>query len=367
MAAALAVGVFVNPVIAGASDVVGRKPIVVGGLAISALGRFLCALQPGASALRMQAVLMMPLAMAHTLGVQTTLGDLFAGDGAGFGAAQAQMLLCCTLPGLVCPLVGASLTQRCGPSITLAVAGLAESAALLMDSKFLRETQPKEERKPLELRRALKSANPLAFLELFRHGPRLSLLAVLRMLNFACDKSNLLQVMQAHRNEVLGLTLRENAMYMVNSFFVAASGFALAGPLLRKFGTSTCLQVGLCMRAVESFILSNATSLSMFRAILPFGFTGAAASTSVSAMLQNEATRVKLNQGEFQGCLSSLNTVTQVVVTLLWARVYAFGSRRGKSGMYLRVIAVMCGIQLLLERVLSKTMIGCHNSLTSHV
>lgn len=355
MAAALTVGVFVNPVIAGTSDVVGRKPVALGGLAISALGRFLCAVRPGAPALRMQTVLMMPLAMAHTLGVQTALGDLFAGDGAGFGAAQAQMMLGAVLPGLVCPLIGASLTQRFGPSVPLAIAGIAEGGALLMDSKFLQETQPKEERKPLELRSALTSANPLAFLELFRHGPRLSLLAVLRMLNFACDKSNLMQVMQVHRDQVLGLTLQENAMYMVSVFFVSASGFASAGPLLHKFGTSTCLRVSLCMRTVESLILSNATSLSMFRAVLPLGFTGAAASTSVSAMLQNEATRVKLNQGQFQGCLSSLNTVTQVVMTLLWARIYAFGARRGKSGMYLRVIAVMCGLQMLLERVLSKT------------
>jgi len=83
-------------------------------------------------------------------------------------------------------------------------------------------------------------------------------------------------------------------------------------------------------------------------------------------MLQNEATRMKLNQGQFQGSLSSLNSVTQVVMTLLWARLYAFGSRRGRSGMYLRVVAVMCGLQLLLERFLSKTMMGHQNAVTSH-
>merc|ERR1711865_775246 len=115
------------------------------------------------------------------------------------------------------------------------------------------------------------------------------------------------------------------------------------------------LRVGLCMRTVESLILSSATSLSIFKAVLPLGITGAAASTSVSAMLQDEATRMKLNQGEFQGCLSSLNTVTQVMVTLLWARLYAFGARRGKPGMYLQVIAMICGLQMLLERILSKT------------
>jgi len=355
MSSALVAGVFVNPIIAGTSDVVGRKPVVVGGLAISALGKALCAVRPGASALRVQTVMVMPLAMAHTLGVQTALGDLFAGDGKGFGAAQAQMLLATTIPGLVCPLIGASLTQRFGPSVPFALAGIVEAGACLMDSKLLRETQPKEERKPLVLQSALKSVNPLAFLELFRHGPRLSLLAVMRMLNFACDKSNLMQVSEVYRNQVLGLTLQENALYMMSAFAVAAPSFALAGPLLQKFGTSACLRVGLCMRTVESLILSSATSLSIFKAVLPLGITGAAASTSVSAMLQDEATRMKLNQGEFQGCLSSLNTVTQVMVTLLWARLYAFGARRGKPGMYLQVIAMICGLQMLLERILSKT------------
>jgi hypothetical protein len=234
-----------------------------------------------------------------------------------------------------------------------------------MDSKFLQETQPKEERKPLEVQRALMSANPLAFLELFRHGPRLSLLAVLRMVNFACDKSNLMQVLQVHRNETTGLTLQENARYMVLAFFVASSGFSIAGPLLQKFGPSTCLQVGLCTRVVESLIVSNAASLSTWKAALPLGVTGAAASTSVSAMLQNEATRVKLNQGQFQGCLSSLNSVTQVVMTLLWARLYAFGARQGRSGMYLRVVAVLCGFQFLLERILSKAVTGHQNAVTS--
>lgn len=60
MSAALAAGVFVNPVIASTSDVVGRKPVVMGGLAISALGKALCAVQPSASALRVQTVLVMP-------------------------------------------------------------------------------------------------------------------------------------------------------------------------------------------------------------------------------------------------------------------------------------------------------------------
>lgn len=355
MSAALAAGVFVNPVIASTSDVVGRKPVVMGGLAISALGKALCAVQPSASALRVQTVLVMPLTMAHALGVQTALGDLFAGDGKGFGSAQAQMMLATTIPGLVCPLIGASLTQRFGPSIPFAIAGIAEAGALLMDSKFLAETQPKEERKPLVLQKALMSANPLAFLELFRHGPRLSLLAVLRMLNFACDKSNLMQVAEIHRNQVLGLTLQQNAMYMVSAFSVAAPGFALAGPLLRKFGTSACLRVGLCLRTVESLITSNSASLSIFKAVLPLGLTGAAASTSVSAMLQDEATRMKLNQGQFQGCLSSLNAVTQVMMTLLWARIYAFGARNGKPGMYLQVVVMICGLQMLLESILSKT------------
>lgn len=363
MSSALAAGVFVNPVIAGISDVVGRKPVVVGGIAISALGKALCAVRPGASALRVQTVVVTPLAMAHALGVQTALGDLFSGDGKGFGAAQAQMLLATTIPGLVCPLIGAGLTQRFGPSVPFALAGIVEAGTCLMDSKFLAETQPKEERKPLELQRALKSANPLAFLDLFRHGPRLSLLAVLRMLNFACDKINLMQVLQVHRNQVLGLTLQENALYMVSAFSVAAPGFALAGPLLRKLGTSACLRVGLCMRTMECLILSNATSLSMFKAVLPLGITGAAASTSVSAMLQDEATRMKLNQGEFQGSLSSLNTVTQVVMTLLWARIYAFGARRGKPGMYLQVVVLICGLQMLLESILSK--MGHQNAVTA--
>merc|ERR1711871_1013687 len=109
------------------------------------------------------------------------------------------------------------------------------------------------------------------------------------------------------------------------------------------------MQVGLCMRAVESLILSKTFSMPMLRATLPLGLTGAAAQTSVSTMLQNEATRVKLSQGQFQGCLSSLNTVTQVVMALAWARIFAFGSRRGQSGMYFRVVAVMCGLQILLE------------------
>lgn len=306
---------------------------------------------------------MMPLAMAHTLGVQTALGDLFVGDGKGFGAAQAQMMLATTVPGLVCPLVGASLTQRFGPSVPFALAGIVEAGALLMDSKHLRETQPKEERKPMVLRKTLQSANPLAFLELFRHGPRLSLLAVLRMLNFACDKQNLLQVMEAHRYQVFGLTLQQNALYLMSAFSVAAPGFALAGPLLRKFGTSACLSVGLCMRTVECLIQCSTSSLSIFSAILPLGITGASASTSVSAMLQDEATRMKLNQGEFQGCLSSLNTVTQVVVTLLWARIYAFSARRGKPGMFFQIIAVICGLQMLLERTLSK--MGHQNAVTA--
>jgi len=327
--------------------------VVMGGLAASVLGRALCAVRPGASALQVQTVLMTPLAMAHTLGVQTALGDLFVGDGKGFGAAQAKMMLATTMPGLLCPLIGASLTQRFGPWAPFALVGVAEVGALLMDSKFLEETQPKEERKPLVLQSALKSANPLAFLELFRHGPRLSLLAVMRMLNFACDKSNLLQVFEVHRNQTLGLTLQENALYMMSNFFAAVQGFAFAGPLLRKLGTSTCLRLGMSLRIVESLILGKATTLSTFKAVLPLGVTGASASTSVSAMLQDEATRVKLNQGEFQGCLSSLNTVTQVMVTLLWARIYAFGARRGKPGMYLQVIAAVCGLQLLFERLLS--------------
>jgi len=345
MALMQGLGLAVNPVLAAASDSIGRKPIVLFGVLVAILTRLQIAARPGVAALKVNAYLM-AMSMGHKIGLETALGDMFAGDGKGYGGAMAKLMFGPVVSMTVCPILGSILVERYGVAAPYAIATALEAGTLAMDAHLFKETLPVEERKPF----SLGSANPLSFLQLFRHGPSLSLLAVMRVLNFACDKMNIYTVMELYRQQKLNYGMRERAMVMSMSSLLAMPGFALAGTCLRRFGTQPCLWLGLGAQALEALLLPMCTSIRGFYALLPLGMLRVVAGSAIQAMLQDEVGRTSMRQGEFQGCVANLNTLTQVMATILWARLYAFGVRRGQPGLWLRILALCCGAQWMLER-----------------
>jgi DHA1 family tetracycline resistance protein-like MFS transporter len=347
-----AVGIFVNPVLASACDAYGRKPVKMSGLLLSGINRMICAMHPTANSIVLTSILQ-PFAFGHTLGNMTALGDYFKGDSVGYGGAQAHMMFGTVGCAVLCPLLSTKLITELGLWAPAAVGALVEFLTLLVESALFEETLEEKDRKPFTLR----SANPLAFFELFRKSRRMAILAVMHALNFGSDKRVLFTVSEVHRQQVLGYSMEQRARFMSVSALLALPGYGSAGAMLRRFGPTQSMWFGLVLYIMESLLLSRATTATTFLMLLPLGIFRPAASSSIAAMMQEEVRRLGMTQGEYQGYMSNLNTVVLVTTPLLWARIYAYGasSARGGNawpGFFLPVVAAVSATQLLLERVL---------------
>jgi DHA1 family tetracycline resistance protein-like MFS transporter len=346
------IGIIINPVLASACDAFGRKPVKLSGLALSGILRSITALNPTAGTIAL-ANSIQPFAFGHTLGNMTALGDHFKGDSTGYGGAQAHMMFGTVGCAVICPLLSTKLMRDLGLWAPAAVGAVVELLTFLVEMAFFEETLLEKERKPFTFR----SANPLAFLELFRRSTRLALLAVMHVLNFGSDKRVLFTVSEVHRQQVLKYSMEQRARFMSTAALLALPGYGSAGAMLRRFGASRALWFGLCLYMTESLLLSRASKWKTFLMLMPLGIFRPAASSSIAAMMQDEVRRLKMTQGEFQGYITNLNTVVLVTAPLFWARIYAYGasSKGGGAwpGFFLPVVAMAAGAQLVLERALT--------------
>lgn len=348
---ALSAGItmLINPITANLLDAVGRKPIMMVGLAAAAFKSAAIAMKPGPFTLAMEALLS-PLAMAHMQGAETVLGDSFKGDGTGYGGARAKFLMIPPLCAVVWPMIGGTLAARFGVRITYFLGATMLSCALALEKQSLTETLPPQERRLVTLK---SGANLFSFLQLFQHSPKLTILTIMQIFNTLGDRRMMYQTEELHRQQVYKLDMQQRAAFMSAGALCSLPGYALASKLLQWLGAPSCVWLGMSLESLRAVLVAKSTKLSQMYWLLTLGSLRGTATSAISAMLQDEAYKCGLTQGEMQGYLFNLQAFNGIVTPMLWARIYSHGVSLGRPEFFLRFVLLFGVVQLLLERIMS--------------
>lgn len=349
MAMSSALAMFINPIVSNLMDVLGRKPVMIGSLAVATFSRAMVAMKPASNALILESVLM-PLAMGQIMTAETVIGDCFKSDGTTYGSARARLMIIMPLCGVVCPVLGGVLAQRVSIRAPYAVGAVLSMCAIVISVKSFKETLLPEDKRPL----AFKTANPLSFLHLFQHSMKLSILTAMRALSNITDRRALGSTEALYRQQVFGLGMQARSAFMSAASLSALPGYIVAGKLLRRIGARSCIWLGIGLDSTKSLLAGEVATLSHHYWLLLLGSLRGAASSGESAMLQDEANRCGLKQGEMQGHLANLDTLTRVIAPLFWAKLYSHGIRKARPAFFMQIAAFFGFAQLLLEILLQR-------------
>jgi MFS family permease len=106
------VGIFSNPVIASLADSCGRRPVLLMGTLFSMLRPGIWLVVPNELGLVIEAAVAPLAQVCQILPAQAGIADLFASDPVQMAQAQAYFFLVPAVCNIVCPVLGAVLTQR---------------------------------------------------------------------------------------------------------------------------------------------------------------------------------------------------------------------------------------------------------------
>ena len=135
------------------------------------------------------------------------------------------------------------------------------------------------------------------------------------------------------------------------------SGLKLVGPMLRGLGLRCAISLSLMLYAAQTGFLAQSRHAWQFYLVLPSFVLNILRSQSLKTALVREASHAGFGQGELQGMLQNLTTVTSVLSPLLWSNLYAFGVRNGSDGLFYWAVTAMTlaqvGMSCLLPAALS--------------
>ena len=199
----------IGPPLAGLSDSIGRRPLMVAAPIVNVVVSALVAWHPSVATLRVRRMIM-PFTQISMHGEAASLADLFKEDAAAFGMAKAQINVVGDIADAVCPMIGAALATWGGIGLPWAVGAGFFGLMVVVSYFFLEETLPEGERVPFKL----KSSNPLAFVKLFCRGPRLRLVAICKMWNRGfCSRYSTYRYEEMHQQQLLQWDLQQRGRY----------------------------------------------------------------------------------------------------------------------------------------------------------
>jgi len=316
-----------SPIVGGLSDSVGRKPVLVGTLAVSLLAGIFAAVSPSVATISLQKFVNGAVIGIFFLAAGAILADKFrtepqklaASSGVLFALVNAGFGVGIALSGLLPP----SLHLRYAASSVVCALGLALAAF------GVRETMPDADRVPFKAR----AFNPFAFTRLLTAGEpgsagrrTMRLLAALAALTlFPLFMGDVLQVFAVSQWSLTNVQV--SSLFS----FIAVSGVVsnlVGGTLIRKLG----LRPFTALATASTLLLWIGFSTAHLQVALicaGVGFLGPARTLGATTMMTSEGAKLGIPQGQLSGDRANLVAWLKVVGPLVYGALYVRGVSAG--------------------------------------
>lgn len=309
---AFAVGqLFVGPL----ADRFGRKPLVVGGLAIFIVGSAVCALSPTLEILILGRIIQALGACAAFVLARAIARDLF--DGEALARALALIMIAMAAAPGFSPLVGTGLGALLGWRFIFAGVALFALALGVFYVRSMGETQPSGARRPLRVRAALVAYGALARDRRFIY-PALSVSLTIGILYafFATAPAILISE--------LGLTGLQLSLYFAATVFIVFGAGFLAPRLARRWGQAWVAMIGavialagsllILTQAATPTLLSITGGLGLF--LLGMGFVNPLGTAIALQPFKHNAGLASALQGFLQMACAAISSTAASVLPL---------------------------------------------------
>jgi DHA1 family tetracycline resistance protein-like MFS transporter len=339
-------GFVLNPILGGLSDSLGRKRVMLVTPSACLCTSLLLAAQPTVPMAVLRSMTM-PLTMCWWNGESACLSDMFGDDQAGYGAAKARINALGSISKIACPLVAGALTAR---SIRLpyllstALCGV----NIYVASALLRETLPPAKRVPLRWTRT----NPLGFIQLFRRGSQLRMLAIYQIWEAFFGGHSVYTYQNIQRQQLLQWTPTQRGQLASFNGLMQLPGALLSAILMRVLRSRGVLALGNASSAASLFLSTLVTRVPHLFLLEPLGMLQGASHTAIGFVTSSVGTAANFPMGELQGALGNLGTICRIVSPQLWTLIYQAGIKAGRPTMFYSVAACGCLLQLVMGEVL---------------
>ena len=215
------------------------------------------------------------------------------------------------------PAVGGLLSNS-NPRLAFWVAAALSLTNWLWGFLFVPESLPQDRRKEFALRRA----NPIGSLVLLRSHPELWRLSVIQFLAYLSHNVlttiwALYAIYRFHWNQIMiGISL------MVVGISTAAISGGLTGRMVKRFGEKITLCVGQFCGATGMCIAGLARNGATFLASVPVISMWNISFPAAQGMMSHRVS--EREQGELQGAIQSLRSITFIIGPVLFSQVFSW-------------------------------------------
>src|SRR5947207_1499929 len=304
---------FFSPVIGVLSDRIGRRPVLL----LSSLGLGLdyvvMALAPTIGWLFLGRIISgittssIPTAMAYIADVtpKEKRASAFGMIGMAFGVGFAFG-----------PAIG-GLLGSVTPRLAFWVSAGLSLTNWLYGYLFVPESLSAERRKNFSLGRA----NPVGSLVLLRSHPELWRLAVIQFLAYTAHNVFSVWVLYAIYRYAWG-ELTTGFSLMVVGICTGAISALLTGPMVKRFGEKATLYIGQFFGATGMFVAGIARNSVEFFASIPIISLWNISMPAAQSMMTHRVS--EREQGELQGALQSMRSITFIIGPWLFLRIFGW-------------------------------------------
>jgi DHA1 family tetracycline resistance protein-like MFS transporter len=310
---------FAAPVLGNLSDRFGRRPVLLVSLAGFGLDYFIMGLAPSL------AWLFVGRAFAGICGASFATANAYVSDVTPPDQRAKRFGLVGAAWGfgfIVGPALG-GLLGEIGPRVPFFVAAGLALANVIYGSLVLPESLSPAERRPFSLKRA----NPVgSFRQMQRFPVVIGLIGALVLYQIAHDANP--STWNYYTMEKFHWSMREVGYSMafigVSFAFVQA---VLIGPIIERLGERRTVYTGLALYVGAYVALAFvAQGWMVYLCIIPFAF-GTIANPAIKSIMSRE---VPANaQGELQGALSSMMSLTAIVAPLIMTQLFSHFTAAG--------------------------------------
>jgi DHA1 family tetracycline resistance protein-like MFS transporter len=304
---------FFSPVLGVLSDRFGRRPVILLSNLGLGLDYVVMAVAPTIGWLFLGRVISgittssIPTAMAYIADVvpKEKRSGAFGMIGVAFGIGFT-----------LGPALGGLLSSS-NPRLAFWVAAGLSLTNWLWGYFFVPESLPAERRKPFALRRA----NPVGSLVLLRSHAELWRLAAIQFLAYVAHNAFTVWALYAiYRYSWSQVKIGVSLMVVGVCTGLVSGG--LTGRMVARFGERRTLYIGQFFGAVGMFIAAAARSGAMFLASIPVISMWNISMPAAQGMMTHRVS--EREQGELQGALGSLRSITFVIGPILFSRVFGW-------------------------------------------
>jgi MFS transporter, DHA1 family, tetracycline resistance protein len=304
---------FCSPVLGVLSDRFGRRPIILLSNLGTGLDYVVMALAPTIGWLFLGRIISgittssIPTAMAYIADVtpREKRASAFGMIGMAFGIGFAFG-----------PAIG-GLIGSINPRLVFWVSAGLSLTNWLYGYFFVPESLPSERRQKISLGRA----NPVGSLVLLRSHPELWRLAVIQFLAYTAHNVFSVWVLYAIYRFAWGERTTGFSLMVVGICAAVISG-GVTGRMVKRFGEKTTLYVGQFFGASGMFLAGIARNSATFFACIPVISLWNISMPAAQSMMTHRVS--EREQGELQGALQSMRSITFIIGPFMFLRVFSW-------------------------------------------